>query len=251
MTKEQLCEYQRRRHEDAKPAYDALMSCYPFTLDDLPGEQWKDIDGYGGVYQVSTFGRVKSFKGTKPRILKPVLRGEYLSVAFYIDGKQKHRLVHVLVARAFIPNPENKPEVNHDDGHKFNCHVSNLLWATSAENKQHALKTGLKKTGLENPTAKIKNESDIIYIRDNPDKLTQRQLAEKFGVTVGIISLIQTGKKYPNVSGTIRESKIKRVTGEIRAAILADWATGQYTQRELARKFGYNCTTIWKIVHEV
>ena len=59
--KEWQREIDRRRHEEAKPAYDALMSCYPFTLENLDGEEWKPIDGFDG-YQVSTFGRIKSFK---------------------------------------------------------------------------------------------------------------------------------------------------------------------------------------------
>ena len=252
MTKEQQREYDRRRHEAAKPAYEALMSCYPFTLDDLDGEIWKDIDGYNGDYQISTFGRVKSFWGKSPRILKPQLRGEYLGVDLCLDGKLKQRKIHILVAKAFIPNPDNKPEVNHDDGHKFNCHVSNLYWATSSENMQHAVRTGLKKSGVENPTAKIKDEADIIYIRGNPDNLSQQQLAEMFGMDRSSISAIQLGKTWNNAGGTIRQAKPKnpRVPDEIRAKIRADWATGLYTKAALARKYGVGETTIRRIIRE-
>lgn len=61
--------------------------------------------------------------------------------------------------RDFIPNPDNKPEVNHEDGHKMNCHVSNLYWVTSAENIQHAFKNGLAKSaqGCDDYNAKIKD----------------------------------------------------------------------------------------------
>ena len=250
--KEKQREYLRRRHEEALPAYHALMSCYPFTLEDLPGEEWKDIEGYNGDYQVSTFGRVKSFKKGKTMILKPQLRVDYLGVAISIDGKQKQRRVHVLVAQAFIPNPDNKPEVNHDDGHKFNCHVSNLYWATSSENMQHAVRTGLKKSGVENPTAKIKDEADIIYIRGNPDNLSQQQLAEMFGMDRSSISAIQLGKTWNNAGGTNRQAKPKnpRVPDEIRAKIRADWATGLYTKAALARKYGVGETTIRRIIRE-
>ena len=240
-------ERNRRRHEEALPAYHALMSCYPLSLDDLPGEQWRDIDEH---YQISTFGRVKSFWGKSPRILKPYLLGEYLSVNLYVDGKRKTRTIHSLVAKAFIPNPENKPEVNHRVGCKFNCHVSNLQWSTGAENMQHAVRTGLAKSGVDRSDSKIKNEAGIIYIRENPDKLTRQQLAEKFGVDETTISYIQLGKRYPNVGGTIRESKVKRVPEEIRAQICADWATGQYSKSALARKFGYSQPTIRNIINE-
>ena len=195
--KEKQREYNRRRYENAKPAYNALMSCYPFTLEDLDGEQWRPIEGFAD-YEVSNFGRVKSFKGKTPRILKPMLGVDYLGVDLRVDGERKPQQVHILVAKAFIPNPDNKPEVNHKIGMKFNCHVDNLEWATTAENVQHAYDTGLKKSaqGCEDFNSKIKDEKDIVYIRDNPDNLTQEQLAAMFGLHLSAISLIQLGKTY-------------------------------------------------------
>ena len=252
MDKNYWREYDRRRHEEALPAYHALMKYYPLTLEDLDGEIWKPIAGFDD-YQVSNFGRVKSFKQGKTIIRKPQLRGKYLSVDLYIDGKEKYIFVHVLVAKAFIPNLEGKPEVNHDDGNKFNCHVSNLYWATGSENVQHAVKNGLKKSGVENSCAKIKDEKDIIYIRDNPDNLSPQQLAEMFGMSQMAISAIQTGKTYENASGTVRGKKQggkPRVPDEIRAQIKADWATGLYTQRELAEKYGVSQPTICRIIRE-
>ena len=111
-------EYHRRAHEEAKLAYAAFIPCYPFTLENLPGEQWKEIAGFDG-YEVSTFGRVKSFHKNKVLILRPAFISEYLQVDLYTSSKKKHCRIHILVARTFIPNPDNKPEVNHDDGHKM------------------------------------------------------------------------------------------------------------------------------------
>ena len=255
MTKEQHREYIRRKHEDAKPAYHALMSCYPFTLDDLDGEQWKDIAGYNGDYQISTYGRVKSFKKGRTMILKPQLFSEYLTVDLCGNGKTKHQQIHILVARSFIPNPEDKPEVNHRVGMKFNCHVSNLEWSTSAENTRHAYDNGLAKSaqGCDDFNAKIKNEADIIYIRENPDHLTQDELAEMFGVKRQTISLIQRGKTYANVGGSVRKPQkyTPRIPDEIRAAIRADWATGNYkSYSALGRKYGCDHKTIIRIVTE-
>ena len=249
--KEKQREYERRKHEEAKPAYLALMSCYPFTLENLDGEEWKDIAGYNGDYQVSTFGRVKRFhKHTPPRILKPQLLGEYLSVALYTGGKMKQHSVHLLVAQAFVPNPDNKPEVNHIVGCKFNCHVSNLVWSTSSENTQHAFDNGLAKSGKKHYKAKIKDEKDIIYIRENPDNLTTYELAEMFGVKQPIISKIQIGETYQNAGGTVRAKIDRRIPDEIRNQIRADYATGKYSLRELARKYGVSQTSIWNIVRE-
>ena len=246
-----LTERQRLRREDAKLAYDAFIPYYPLSLEDLPDEQWRPVVGFEG-YEVSTFGRVKSFKQGKTIILKPKLPNEYLSVDLYIDGKQKKCSIHVLVAKAFVPNPENKPEVNHDDGNKFNCHVSNLYRSTGSENMQHAYDTGLQVgiQGVENSRSKIKSEADIIYIRENPDNLTCKELAEMFVVDPTTISAIQLGKRYPNAGGNIRKPKKQRVPDEIRERIRADWATGTFSYAALARKFGYDRKTIWKIVHE-
>ena len=109
-------------------------------------EIWKDIPNYEGLYQVSNLGRVKSTpicKHKKPRILKNIPRNGYFSVIL-CDGKtQKNVFVHRLVAECFVPNPENKPIVNHIDGNKSNPHFSNLEWCTQKENVRHAWKTGL------------------------------------------------------------------------------------------------------------
>jgi hypothetical protein len=107
-------------------------------------ELWKPVLGYVGRYEVSTLGRVRSLlRGG--RILKPRAQEEdYCFVALYNDGIRADVRVHRIVALAFIPNPENKPEVNHDDGDRQNNAISNLFWATSLENNQHAARTGLK-----------------------------------------------------------------------------------------------------------
>ena len=102
-------------------------------------EIWKDIKGYEGLYQISNFGRVKSFLKRKERILKAGASGDgYLAVFLYGLDKSKLLKVHRLVAMAFIQNKENKPEVNHKDGNLNNNHVDNLEWVTSSENKRHS-----------------------------------------------------------------------------------------------------------------
>lgn len=109
-------------------------------------EIWKDIDNYIGKYQISNLGRVKSLprNGTicSERILKIQKdRKGYSYVSFH---KKKFK-VHRLVAQAFIPNPTNKPEVNHIDENKENNIVENLEWNTSKENIAHSFKIGLRK----------------------------------------------------------------------------------------------------------
>ena len=133
-------------------------------------EIWKDIKGYEGLYQVSNLGRVKSLErkvlrsdGTSLAISERILklgknaRG-YLSVQLCANGIVKCFRVYRLVAQAFIPNPDNKPQVNHIDGNKQNNRADNLEWATRSENMQHAYKTGLFKLGENSSQAKLTNE---------------------------------------------------------------------------------------------
>ena len=113
-------------------------------------EIWKDIAGYEGLYQISNFGRVKSLPRelkrfadrkclTKERILKahPNSKG-YLRVPLKKDGIEEKRFLHRLVAEAFIPNPNNKSEVNHIDNIPINNAVENLEWTTHKENMEWA-----------------------------------------------------------------------------------------------------------------
>lgn len=153
--------YQLQRIANARDAFNAVIANYPLTCDDLDGEIWRDLfDGY----QISNFGRVKSHYKHTVHIRKPFLLRFYLAVELRRYGKRQRPLVHRLVAQAFIPNPDNKPQVNHIDGNKLNNHVSNLEWCTQSENIQHSLMVGLKKSGEDNYLAVFSNET-VKWIR--------------------------------------------------------------------------------------
>lgn len=101
-------------------------------------EYWKPVVGYEGLYEVSNWGRVKSLKFGKERILKPCTnRYGYLFVKLCKDGKVKPFTVHRLVAEAFLPNPDNLPQVNHKDENKQNNIVSNLEWCSAQYNNTY------------------------------------------------------------------------------------------------------------------
>ena len=110
---------------------------------DLPGEEWRDIDGYEGLYKISSFGRVLS-------VPRPLSRGGirkfsicnsgYYTVSLCKDGISKTIMVHRLVANAFIPNPLGPKEVNHKDERKTNNNVSNLEWCSREYNESYGTK---------------------------------------------------------------------------------------------------------------
>ena len=245
-------EREQLKYEDAKKAYAALMKFYPFTTESLEGEEWKPIPNYP-KHAGSNFGRIKSFCKGRVKILKPSLASNgYLCINIHEGDKSKWASIHQLVGELFIPNPEGKPEINHKDGCKLNSYVGNLEWVTDSENQQHAYDTGLRLQGVDHSNAKIKNEEDIVYIRENPDNLSQKQLAEKFGVDKGIIRNIQLGESYKNCGGKIRKKIDNHVPGEQRTEIRRRYKKGsrEFGTVALAKQFGYSQSEIWNIINK-
>lgn len=114
-------------------------------------ELWKDVKGYEGLYQVSNLGRIKSFHKEDEIIMKCFLsKNGYVRVCLTKFGVGSKKLVHRLVAQAFIPNPNNLPQVNHKDGNKQNNKVDNLEWCTPSENMLHSYKNNLEKPPMLN-----------------------------------------------------------------------------------------------------
>lgn len=136
-------------------------------------EVWKTIPGFEGRYEVSDKGRIRSYSNGrwgnqhKSRILKlKVNTSGYLCVNLYGGVECTCKMVHRLVAEAFIPNPENKPQVNHINGNKRNNKVENLEWVTASENQYHAVRTGLHKPSQKQKEAVIARCSIPVVVFD-------------------------------------------------------------------------------------
>lgn len=121
-------------------------------------EEWLPVVGFEDIYEISNLGEIRSVNRLIPR---PGITGDinrsgqlmtphvtpkgYLRLQLSKNGTHANRMVHILVAEAFVPNPDGKPQVNHKDGHKQNNRYWNLEWCTPSENLQHAYDNGLKK----------------------------------------------------------------------------------------------------------
>lgn len=172
-------------------------------------EVWKDIPDFDNLYQISSWGRVKSLRSGSgcefEQILLPrkTYKG-YLTVSACINGaRTRNRLIHRLVAKAFLENPENKPQVNHKDLNKENNNLSNLEWVTHMENIAHAVRFRAYKNrvGEDNSNAKlteaqVKEMLGLWKIRENINKtICRKSLALKYNVTVHCIDNIVYNKK--------------------------------------------------------
>lgn len=166
-------------------------------------EEWKDIEGYEGLYQVSNLGRVKRSKGKymkSERILMLFINTPgYLQVMLCKNNKCKKFTVHRLVANAFIPNPENKPQVNHIDEDKTNNKVSNLEWVTAKENVNHG-------TRNERSSKKIK-AIDIANGEWN-DYKSISECARELGLHQSSISMCLKGKRKTSGGYTFKYKEV-------------------------------------------
>lgn len=163
-------------------------------------EIWKPIPGY--PCEASSLGRIRSFYQTKTgRICNGnIARNGYIRVQFVKKDGQK--TAHRLIAAAWLPNPNNLPQVNHKNGIKTDNRPDNLEWCTGSQNQIHSLVTGLRKIqyGIHTSGAKF-DETQIktikICLRDG---LRVGQIAKYFKVNPAQISNIKSGKIWKTVT---------------------------------------------------
>lgn len=170
-------------------------------------EIWKDVEGFEGLYQVSNLGRVKSFGyGKKERILKQKQIGPgykddkgYYGVNLSKNNVLYYKSVHRLVAIAFVPNPDNKPEVCHKDEDKHNNCADNLIWGTHKENCNYPLYLIRQK---ESQAGKQAGEKNGMYGRKRTEKEKEgiRRANSKKVVCEGkVFSSVKECANYYNV----------------------------------------------------
>ena len=201
-----------------------------FSFDQLPGyknevgqyipdfdytnEIWKEIGKTG--YEVSDLGRIR--RGNR------ILAGSYHSDGYtFMTIKGEQIPLHRFVANAFIPNPNNLPEVNHIDGNKRNNSAENLEWVTRSENQRHAIEMGLQPKGLSTYTGKFTEETrNEIKARWNTEGISKRALAKEYGVSHTCINNI-INDKYKYVTRTNVFELVARPIVDMLNELRDDW----------------------------
>lgn len=178
-------------------------------------EEWKEIPGFEGYYEASSYGRIKSLdreilqrngktKRLKGKVLSTPLGsdGRYYVIVLYCGGKKYMRNVHRFIALTFVSNPDNLKEVNHLDGNGLNNHIDNLEWVSPKGNMAHAIEHGLLNPAFGENSGKSKlTEEDVIEIRNLYyfKNFTSIDLEKKFQVDRSAIHSIIKGEHWKHI----------------------------------------------------
>lgn len=164
-------------------------------------EEFKIIDGYSN-YEVSNLGNIRRIGKDTNRKLQSDKKGYMVISIMGDDLKRKTLRVHILVAKAFInnPNPNKYDQVNHIDGVKYHNDVENLEWSNNSLNQKHAFEMGLQEPNIGelNPRSIVTKE-DVLEIRENKENLTYSELGKIYGLTKSGINNIMRRKTWKHV----------------------------------------------------
>lgn len=171
-------------------------------------EIWKTIQDYGGLYQVSNTGKVRDLKNH----IKSVYKNNkgYICLSLYYNGKTYHPTVHRLVAKAFIPNPNNYEQVNHKDCNKENNSVENLEWCNQRYNYNEGMRTFQYSKNEEHYFAKLKNSDIPIIYELYKLGFTRATVAKIFSINPSSLEAIEKGISYRELGYNFKAIKLTK-----------------------------------------
>ena len=160
---------------------------------------WK-ISPTNPNYEISDLGEVRSIKNKRIRKQSVSTTTGYLKVSAWLEGKTVTLAIHREVAKLYVPNPMNKPEVNHIDGNKLNNAVSNLEWVTPKENMKHAHRTGLasssKQSQVTHASRKLTVDIANELRRKYSSGVTKEELRTEYGISKSALDKCLRGDTY-------------------------------------------------------
>ena len=199
-------------------------------------EEWRAIivNGISTNYEVSNFGEIRNCSTN--RILSPFIdKDGYYRNTIVVNGKSYKQGVHRFVAQAFIPNPENKPEVNHKDGDKSHNEDSNLEWSTVPENIQHAYDTGLKEAirGSANSLSHYTDKQIHKVCKLLEKDISNINISKRTGVERKYITDIKKGRRWKHIFDQYNIKK-EKYPPELKEKI-TDLLQEKYTPRQIMK----------------
>lgn len=164
----------------------------------------KSIKNFEGKYDVTSDGKVISLNynntGKEKELKGRTNPKGYLNLILFKENKPYYHQIHRLVAIAFVPNPQNKPCVNHINGIKTDNRIENLEWTTHSENHKHAYRIGLKSNqGEKNNSSKLKEEQIPIIRNLRKTGLTYKEIANIIGVSIHAVADVVNRRNWKHI----------------------------------------------------
>lgn len=163
-------------------------------------KSWKSIKGYEGFYEISNYGEIKSlynYRG-KNNILKPRLKKGYYQIGLRKNGIRKWYAIHRLTAIAFIPNPNNLPQINHKDENKLNNKIDNLEWCTASYNNCYGtrIKRAIKTNKLKKKVIQYDLNGNKLNTFESISSASRETNTNITGISNCINNKIKTSNNY-------------------------------------------------------